>query len=497
MSLEQRGSGFEEQLRDSMRSAPWLGVSALLHALALLILSQFDYAVAPSAEPVTLCASPLDEDVEILVPQPQIPPPEPKVEPKSESVEPPVAADEPDDEFLRDAPDDRSSPIEGPLDRRAANDVIGCGPGGIGGGRGPRGGRRGGAPPPPPTEICVNRALQWLRRHQDPAGFWDCDGFPARCQQNLCDGKGGALNDVGVTALATLAFLGAGSTTNVGEHRTAVRSALKWLESVQDAEDGCFGAKAGQHFLYGHALATLAMVEGCTLSRAPHLKRPAQRALDFISRARNPYAAWRYACPPDGDNDVSVSGWMLFALFAGRDAGLDVDDGAIRDGLAWVRSMTDAATGRTGYHEKGSLPARESDALERWPAERSESMTACALLLDVFDGADARSADVSRRADLLLARRPAWDETLGAIDYYYWYYGSYATWQLGGRAWDSWQKALLDTVVTHQRQDGDETGSWDPQVDPWGREGGRVYSTAINALCLEVYYRYDRLFGTR
>ena len=70
-------------------------------------------------------------------------------------------------------------------------------------------------------------------------------------------------------------------------------------------------------------------------------------------------------------------------------------------------------------------------------------------------------------------------------------------WQLGGRAWDSWQSALLEPVVGRQRRGGDEDGSWDPQVDPWGRRGGRVYSTAINALCLEVYYRHDRLFGLR
>ena len=48
-----------------------------------------------------------------------------------------------------------------------------------------------------------------------------------------------------------------------------------------------------------------------------------------------------------------------------------------------------------------------------------------------------------------------------------------------------------------KRKDGDEKGSWDPQVDPWGDQGGRVYSTAINTLCLEVYYRYDRIMGAR
>ncbi len=29
-------------------------------------------------------------------------------------------------------------------------------------------------------------------------------------------------------------------------------------------------------------------------------------------------------------------------------------------------------------------------------------------------------------------------------------------------------------------------------LDPWGDEGGRVYSTALMTMCLEVYYRYDR-----
>ena len=66
-----------------------------------------------------------------------------------------------------------------------------------------------------------------------------------------------------------------------------------------------------------------------------------------------------------------------------------------------------------------------------------------------------------------------------------------------GRYWDRWQRQLLPAIVHHQRTDGDEVGSWDPQVDPWGDVGGRVYATAINTLSLEVYYRYDKIFGSR
>jgi hypothetical protein len=35
-------------------------------------------------------------------------------------------------------------------------------------------------------------------------------------------------------------------------------------------------------------------------------------------------------------------------------------------------------------------------------------------------------------------------------------------------------------------------GSWDPS-GPWGTAGGRVYSTALLTLCLEVTYRYERV----
>ena len=44
-----------------------------------------------------------------------------------------------------------------------------------------------------------------------------------------------------------------------------------------------------------------------------------------------------------------------------------------------------------------------------------------------------------------------------------------------------------------QRQDGNFAGSWDPEPDVWGEDGGRVYMTAMGVLTLEAYYRYTRL----
>ncbi|MDF1799770.1 MAG: hypothetical protein P1V81_11390, partial [Planctomycetota bacterium] len=101
-----------------------------------------------------------------------------------------------------------------------------------------------------------------------------------------------------------------------------------------------------------------------------------------------------------------------------------------------------------------------------------------------------------KHGDLMLRTLPEWDEDGFGNDMYYWYYGSYAMYQLGGKHWKRWEDALKPTIIETQRTDGDAKGSWDP-VGPWGFAGGRVYSTAMMALTTEVYFRYGRVAGSR
>ena len=89
-----------------------------------------------------------------------------------------------------------------------------------------------------------------------------------------------------------------------------------------------------------------------------------------------------------------------------------------------------------------------------------------------------------------------WQPDAKANDHYYWYYGTYALYQFGGEAWQAWDRALGAAVLGSQRKDGAHRGSWDP-AGPWGWSGGRVYSTALMALCLEVHFRYGRVLGAR
>ncbi len=52
---------------------------------------------------------------------------------------------------------------------------------------------------------------------------------------------------------------------------------------------------------------------------------------------------------------------------------------------------------------------------------------------------------------------------------------------------------MRDLLTSEQQTAGEFAGSWDP-IEPLGRYGGRIYSTALSTLCLEVYYRFLPLY---
>jgi hypothetical protein len=500
---------FNEALYAQLKNAPWVASSLAVHALVFGIFLLFPSAPAAAQMQATQVAMAMPDD-----PTPELPdPPEvkdPDVETPIDQVRPldtfvpstateePGREDETGDDKVMGDPAAVGSTLFDHMYDDAAIGIRAGGPGRFGDGRGKKGnGGAGTSGKAPGTEIVVDKALRWLRAHQSPDGRWDGDGFDAQCKGVKCSGVGEATHDAGLTGLALLAFLGKGHTHQAGEFSGAVRGGLKFLRSIQDAE-GCIGTRTSQHFQYDHAIATLAMAEAYGMTSALNLRAPAQQAVDFIHKSRNPYLAWRYGVR-DGDNDTSVTGWMVMALKSAKMAGLEVDPGAFRDAATWVDKMTDPEFGKVGYQHRGGMPARTTAMETRFPASQSESLTAVGVLTRIFCGQDPKTEPAIQKGLALMRRQlPKWDTDAGTIDMYYWYYGTLATFQAGGESWQEWNRAMKPAIVDRQRSETDACteGSWDPE-DPWAPEGGRVYSTAVMCLCLEVYERYPRVCGVK
>ena len=65
----------------------------------------------------------------------------------------------------------------------------------------------------------------------------------------------------------------------------------------------------------------------------------------------------------------------------------------------------------------------------------------------------------------------------------------------GGDEWDRWNDVMREDLVRTQITDGPEAGSWTPRDKGVpSAAGGRLFSTCLGTLTLEVYYRYLPLF---
>jgi len=359
------------------------------------------------------------------------------------------------------------------------------------------------APPPaqePPAAVApraadatveaVRAGVDWLLRHQEEDGHWSAAAFDARCKDAACAGPGDVKFDVGVTALAASALQGVGDE----KLRPATTRALDWLVAQQDRIKGLIRTPGppSTHAHYEHTYATLALVDAAGLDPKGRWKEPAQRAIDYLFRVRNPYRGWRYGAR-DGDNDTSLTGLVLVVLAGARTAGVDVPadelGDALKGGLAFLDEMTEPTTGRTGYQAKGGFTARSIDAMARFPAQSSECLSAISLNARVaVGGAGAADARVRKQIALIAALPSKWDEQGATTDFYYWYFATRGLMLTGGDAWTAWRPVVASELVAHQSKQGHAAGSF-PPADAWSATGGRVYATALNLLTLEICAR--------
>jgi hypothetical protein len=343
----------------------------------------------------------------------------------------------------------------------------------------------------PASEQAVERALDWLARHQDADGRWDGatakyddgtvvkgdDDYTVHCPPaETCFGECSYWEaDAALTGLALLAYLGAGYTQTDGKYAQTVAKGLDFLLATQKP-DGDLRGKSRAVGMYCHAMATIALCESYALTGDERLREPVGRAVEFLvhSRARDGLA-WRYA-PGAPVGDTSILGWVVMALKSAKEVGISIPSTVQTGALGWLTLVSSG----------------ERQGLARYqPGESvTPTMTAEAWACRQFLGVGGPGPASAEAAEYLLKN----GSDRGSHNLYYWYYGTLALFQHGGDAWARWNSRVRDEIVRRQHTGGHMAGSWDPDDSPYGTKGGRIYCTSLAALSLEVYYRYLRLY---
>ncbi len=330
------------------------------------------------------------------------------------------------------------------------------------------------------SEAAVARGLAWLAKQQRADGSWQLDGSD----------KG---ETIAATGLALAAFLGAGET-----HRQAKKYRINVDRGLQYLLRNCpvSGPNAGRLSgnMYAQAIATLALCEAYGMTKDPALRPAAQAAVNYIQRAQGPNGSWGYSAGTTGD--TSIVGWQIQALQAARlSKDIVVDQRVIRNAIKFL-DFAGAGSRKSMYGYRDSSGAGPGTAL-----------TAVGLLCRYYiDGWGPDNAGMAEGVKGLLdSTPPRPKQPINNI--YYYYYATQVVHFFEGDEWRTWNEGpkdpntgkrtggMRDWLIDQQvKQEGPNFGSWNPSGDIFGRHAGRLGTTALCVLTLEVYYRHLPLY---
>src|SRR5687767_11592364 len=266
------------------------------------------------------------------------------------------------------------------------------------------------------VKLAISQGLDWLAARQNSNGSWNCKiGYKLFEDYHGEDGQ-----DVGVTALCGMAYLGAGNIPNRGKHGRVVAKALDYVLSCVREEDGYITSNGSR--MYSHAFATMFLAEACGTTPRSDLRIKLKRAVNLIVGAQNREGGWRYQpIPVDADLSVTVS--TLQALRAARNTGISVP----LDTIHKAAKYEDSCATRRGFTYQSVSGYGISDT------RVSFALTACGIV-SLYSAGQYDSPKAIDAVKVL----PNWKHTLvqRKLHYYYGhYYACQAMYLTGGERW--------------------------------------------------------------
>lgn len=174
--------------------------------------------------------------------------------------------------------------------------------------------------------------------------------------------------------------------------------------------------------LYNHGIATTALLETYAVLRTNALAKPIGRAVHYICSRQIPTGGWG---DPNKPPNLSVSVWQLHALVRAQALGWKDTGPNIARGLNWIAQLLDTET------------------LPKFAMQEKN------------------------------------------VDYGHRYFLPYALCSISQDSFFARLAPLHTVLGANQIRTGNYRGSWEP-ADQWGRVGGRVYTTALATLALQV-----------
>jgi len=295
----------------------------------------------------------------------------------------------------------------------------------------------------PEMQNHINLGLKWLSKNVGNASA-DMSGYG---------------NEVGIIALAGLAFMADGSMPNEGPYGKEVETILEHVMKNCQAS-GLIASPQGGSPMYGHGFATLFLAEvygtGGGGTQREDVKENLRRAVALICSTQNNEGGWRYQ-PVKNDADISVTICQVMALRAAKGAGIKVPKSVIDKAIDYVKKSQEPDGGFSYMLQgRGSGYARSAAGL------------ACLFYSGIYQGKEIENAIK------YLTKTTGRGSNEGHY-YYSTYYATQAMFMGGGKSWEDFWPTMSKDLIKRQQPDGRWTG-----------DASDLYATSMALIALQV-----------